>query len=99
MRTIILSLLVLGCSHPAPPVTPNHAIEYVTILDHGARCEDWRDRAQLGATHSALCMSGDSLFWCVAPADSKPHCDLLFAPPKKTEATPPVSEQPKPKEP
>lgn len=82
-HTIILAgllMLAAGCSHPAPPVAPNHAIEYVSLLDHGARCEDWR--RGLGPD-AALCTSGDSLFWCAAPADAKPHCDLLYAPPPK----------------
>lgn len=90
-HTIILAgllMLAAGCSHPAPPVAPNHAIEYVSLLDHGARCEDWR--RGLGPD-AALCTSGDSLFWCAAPADAKPHCDLLYAPPPKPVPQAPVS--------
>lgn len=91
MRIALLSLLV-ACAHAAPVVTPNHAIEYVTILDARARCVDWR--LPSSPVHPAMCMSGDSLFWCVSIADAKPKCELLYAP-KKAESAP-TPEQPKP---
>ena len=79
-------LFFAGCSHPAAPITPNRAAEYVILLDKNARCEDWR--RGLGPD-SALCQSGDALFWCVAPFDAKPRCDLLYAPPKPEAVKPP----------
>ena len=84
MRTILSALILTACAHTAPVATPNHAVEFVTLLDHGAKCEDWRTTGS--PVHSALCLSAESLFWCVAPSDSKPKCELLFDPKAAKEA-------------